>query len=202
VAVWSVRHTERGVVAEPRATFRTSGLFDLAFHPSGSSLVYLTSDGPGRPSHLFRYDLARGGEPRRLDVAVRSQVHAVNFDTPGRLLTFITPDGNLGRWDWEKETSVPGADLPAFQCALAPGGRWAATSTPDRAVVIYDLDAGKRVLALPPEQSDVWGLAWAPDGQRLAVGLSDGVVAVWDLGRVRARLAEFNIEVPSMRPPP
>ena len=42
----------------------------------------------------------------------------------------------------------------------------------------------------------VWGLAFAPYGRRLAVGRSDGGLAVWDLEGVRARLAEFGADVP------
>ena len=61
---------------------------------------------------------------------------------------------------------------------------------------IYELETGKRVLALPPEESDIWGLAWAPDGRRVAVSLADGGVAVWDLEQVCARLAEFGIDRP------
>jgi hypothetical protein len=59
-------------------------------------------------------------------------------------------------------------------------------------VVVCDLEAGGKPLRLPPEASDVWGLAWGPDGRRLALGLSDGGTAVWDIEAVRARLAEFG----------
>src|SRR5581483_2105485 len=116
----------------------------------------------------------------------------------GRLLTYVTRDGRLGRWDWEKGAALPvvGAGQEVSQTALAPDGRWAAIARPDRSVVIYELETGKRVLALPPEESDIWGLAWAPDGRRVAVSLADGGVAVWDLEEVCARLAEFGIDRP------
>ncbi len=81
--------------------------------------------------------------------------------------------------------------------ALGPGGRWLATTTPSRATVIYDLEGGAEPLTLPEEPGDVWCLAWSADGKRLAVGRSDGGVAVWDLEQVRARLAEFGIAIPS-----
>jgi serine/threonine protein kinase/WD40 repeat protein len=224
IAVLSVR-SHGGVKLEPVATVRASGVYDLAFHPGGKSLAYLVAagpaasgqlfrqrflgtdvlgrmpDGPADSGGLFRYDLGQNGAPRRLDVAVAPQVRGLNFDPSGRLLTFVTPGRALGRWDWEKGAAAPGPGLPAGQWAPAPGGRWAATATPERTVVVSDLDAGRRVLALSPEESDVWSLAWSPDGRRLAVGLSDGVVAVWDLEEVRARLAEFDIAVPSLRPP-
>jgi WD40 repeat protein len=197
VVVWSVnRRTER-VALEPCGVVNAPGVVDLALHPSGTSVVYLVGRGPDAP-RLWRWDLAQAGATRPLDVGVRNQVRGLNFDVAGRLLTFVTPAGTLGRWDWEKGAAVPSPGLPAFQWAPAPGGRWAATSSPDRAVLIHDLDAGKRVLALPPEEGDVWSLAWAPDRRLLAVGRSDGVVALWDLERVRAALAELAIATPTL----
>ncbi len=198
VVVWSVRGRAEGVELEECGVVSTPGVLDLALHPSGLSLAYLAPGGPGAPSRLWRYDLAPAGAPRPLDLAVRDQVRGLNFDAAGRLLTFVTAAGALGRWDWEAGTTVPGPGLPAFQWAPAPGGRWAATSSPDRAVLIYDLDVGQRVLALPPEDSDVWSLAWAPDRHLLAVGRADGMVAIWDLKQVRDALTELGIDTPAI----
>jgi tetratricopeptide (TPR) repeat protein len=76
-------------------------------------------------------------------------------------------------------------------------GRWAALAGAGQSVTIVDLVSGREILALPPEGGDVWSLAWAPEGTKLAVGLSDGAVAVWDLDQVRARLADFGFDSPS-----
>jgi serine/threonine protein kinase/WD40 repeat protein len=201
VAVWSIRPGERGPAVQRCAAVNGPEVYDVAFHPSGSSLAYLAKTSKEGRAELYRFDL--GAESARpLGVAARLQVRGMNFDSSGRLLTFVTPGGSLGRWDWEKGAVVPGPDLPAFQWAPAPGGRWVATCGPDNGVVVHDIDAGARLLALPPEESDVWCLSWAPDGQRLALGLSDGTIVVWDLEQVRARLAEFGIAIPSTRPPP
>jgi WD40 repeat protein len=59
------------------------------------------------------------------------------------------------------------------------------------------METREEILALTPEESDIWGLAWSPNGTRLAVGLSDGGLAVWDLDQVRSRLAEFGLPMPS-----
>ncbi len=200
VAIWDVRPRDKGVDVRRRAALPIKNVYDLAVHPDGSAIVFLVQGGPNTPCQLYRYDLAAGGDARPMGVAARNQVRGLNFDPSGRLLTFITPQGNLGRWDWENGAMLPDLGLPALHTALAPGGRWAATSSPDRGAVIYDLAAGKKVLALPPEESDVWGLAWSPDVRRLALSLSDGGVVVWDLEQVRARLAEAGVEVPSMAP--
>jgi WD40 repeat protein len=100
-------------------------------------------------------------------------------------------------WDWDTDTLAQQTDEQAVHLALGPGARWVAATTPSRTTVVYDLQAGAETLALPEESGDVWGLAWSPDGRRLAVSRSDGGVAIWDLEQVRARLAEFGIVVPS-----
>ena len=46
------------------------------------------------------------------------------------------------------------------------------------------------------ERGPVWSLAFSPDGRRLAVGLSDGGLAVWNLDRFRALLDEVLPQTP------
>ncbi len=201
IAVWSLRAGQPGLDARPLGEARAREVYDLAFHPDGSALVYLARTDPDGSAQLHRYRLGgyEGAQP--LGVAARVQLRSLNFDSAGRVLTYVTPSGHLGRWDWTAGAPLPTLALPAYQIALAPGGRWAATPDANGGAVIYDLEAGTRVLALPPEEAEIWSLAWSPDARRLAIGLSDGVIALWDLDRVCARLAEFGIPVPLVRPP-
>jgi serine/threonine protein kinase/WD40 repeat protein len=198
IATWAFRRREGGVTFEQRAHLATSGVFDLAIRPDGSALVFLARTKPDQPPHLYRYDLDQKAAPRQLDAPVWVRPRALHFNPAGRLLIYMAPEDRLGRWDWEKGTALPAADTgqPVYQIALSPDGRHVATANPDRSIVICELETGKRLLALPPEEGDVWSLAWSPDGKRLAVGLSDGGLAVWDLGEIRARLAEFGIDLP------
>jgi serine/threonine protein kinase/WD40 repeat protein len=198
VAVWSVRHRENAVDVTLQRAVAAPDVLDVAIDPGGSSLAYVVRSAPGAPSQLFRLVLNQQDEPRRLNMAVRNQLRGLNFDPSGRLLTFVTPAGKLGRLDWTNNTAVPGPDLSASQWVPAPGGRWAAASSSNRSVHIYDLETGAAVLELPPEESDVWTLAWSPDRRGLAVGTADGVVAIWNLERVRAALAEFGIDTPDL----
>jgi WD40 repeat protein len=198
VAAWTLQRRDGAVDARRTAALRIKAVHDVAVHPSGSSVVVPVQDEAGG-AQLLRHDLGQPA-PRLLGVAAVSQLRSLNFDASGRLLTFITPEGRLGRLDWEKGTVLPGPQPPASHVALAPGGRWMATSGPHRGAVIYDLETGSCVLALPPEESDVWSLAWSPDGRRLALSQSDGAVAVWDLHQVRDRLADLGIAVPRAGP--
>jgi serine/threonine protein kinase/WD40 repeat protein len=167
-------------------------VLDLAVHPNGGSLVSLH-----RKGELRLRDFS-GNPPRTRELGqARAEVRTLHFDPTGRWLTFVTPQGKLGTWDWQRQAPGPPTDQRACHLAVSPDGRWVATPNPDRGLAIYDMQRRRRVLTLPPEASDVWGLSWSPDGRRLAVSLSDGSLAVWHLDEVRARLAEFDIAVPS-----
>src|SRR5262249_15283665 len=135
----------------------------------------------------------RAAGPRRLGVRARVELRGLAFDAAGAGLAYVRPDGRLGFLDWATGTTRATA-CKARHPALDRGGRWVATPSPSWEVVLHDVRAD---LTRPTEGSEIWSLAWAPDGTRLAVGLSDGGLAVWDLEQVRVRLAEFGLEAPA-----
>jgi WD40 repeat protein len=195
MGVWTVRATGGKVVLERLLTLATlpgkPEMIDLAVMPGGAELVHLNRGG-----RLYSYDLSRTDEARLVGSA-RTVVRALHFTPSGDRLTCITPGGTLGVWDWRSK-KLTDTHRRAELVAVSPDGRWAAIGEAARKVTIIELATGREVLALPPEGSDVWCLAWAPDGRKLAVGLSDGAMAVWNLEQVRARLAEFGLDLPSM----
>jgi len=81
---------------------------------------------------------------------------------------------------------------------MSADGRWVAVGGANQRVAVADLVTGQELFTLPPEGCDVWSLAWSSDGTKLAAGLSDGVVAMWNLEQVRARLTEFGLKCPSI----
>jgi serine/threonine protein kinase/WD40 repeat protein/tetratricopeptide (TPR) repeat protein len=192
---WTVRTTSGRLALEPLCPFPTSvgpaGVIDLATRPGPSELVLLTQGGV-----LDTYDLARADGMRRLAVKARGVLRSLNFAPSGDRFTFVTPGGTLAVWDWQGKTAKD-TQRRAESVAVSADGRWAAVAGPGQRVTILELESGREALTLPPEGSDVWCLAWAPDGTKLAAGLSDGSVAVWDLELVRARLALFGVDTPS-----
>jgi serine/threonine protein kinase/WD40 repeat protein/tetratricopeptide (TPR) repeat protein len=195
VVVWAVRQAPGTVTLERLCTLATTpgspGVIDLAVVPGGTELVYLN-----RAGRLDACDLARA-DGARLEANVRVALRSLHFTPAGDRLTVITQGGTLGVRDWRTKVTRD-TRHPAESVALSADGRWAAVVEAGRKVAVIDLASGRNVFALPPEGSEVWCLAWAPDGSKLAVGCSDGVAAVWDLEQVRARLAEFGIDAPSM----
>ena len=60
-------------------------------------------------------------------------------------------------------------------------------------VTIWDVDSGEEVWTMPQVKSTVYGLAFSPDGRRLATGSEDGTVLILD-GTPLATLPERIVE--------
>jgi serine/threonine protein kinase/WD40 repeat protein len=193
VVAWTVRAAPGRVTLERLCTLAATpdspGVIDLVARPGGSELSYLNRGG-----RLYAYDLARADEPRLVGDA-RAALRSLHAAPAGDRLTFVTPGGTLGLWDWEGKAASD-THRRAESVAVSADGRWAAVGGAGQGVTVAELASGREVFTLPPEGADVWGLAWAPGGTKLAVALSDGGVAVWDLEQVRARLAELGFESP------
>ncbi|HEX4588396.1 MAG TPA: tetratricopeptide repeat protein, partial [Gemmataceae bacterium] len=190
--VWAVRVTSGAVSLEPLARTPSLNVRDLAIRPGGVDLALLI-DGSG----VYAYDLLHA-KLRPLDPGARF-LYSLHFDPDGRRLRYATPAGAVGTWDWQqgRPAGVTAQKFAEPTFAVTADGRWAASRNPANRVVVYDLEGDRELYALRPETADVWALDWSPDGARLAIGLSDGGVAIWDMEQVRARLAEFGIDAPS-----
>jgi serine/threonine protein kinase/WD40 repeat protein len=195
LVAWSVERDRQGVILHPFLETAPRGnpqVYDIALHPDGD-IVFLDADG-----NLQVCTLAKDAEARRLGTTARVEVRGLNFDAAGRRLTFVDRMGNLGMLDWPVARASLSDGPPVFQVALDGSGRWVATASAAHELRIYDASAGREILALPAEGAAVWALAWSPDATRIAVGLSDGSLAIWDLEQIRARLAEFGIIITPM----
>jgi WD40 repeat protein len=201
VKAWKIDSDGAGVTVEDFFFLNIDKVLDLAVHPGGEEIAILDRDWT-----IWAYRLGEStDEPHkipRLNVRANPVPRSLAFDPTGRRLFFVGSDGKLASWDWGGTGGKRPTTRQAYQIALSPDGRWLATPGPAGGVVIDDRRTGKELLALPPEEAEIWGLSWSPDGTRLALGLSDGGLAIWNLEEVRARLAEFGITAPSTRVDP
>jgi RNA polymerase sigma factor (sigma-70 family) len=111
----------------------------------------------------------------------------------------FTPDGRTLAWDdatgitlWElaagKERcriEVPG-EGPSRGLRFSPDGRWLARGQ-GRAVQLFDAFRGQLVHTFARHDSSVTGLAFAPDGRKLASSSYDSTILIWDVASVAAR---------------
>jgi serine/threonine protein kinase/WD40 repeat protein len=182
---------------------------DFVLRPGTNDLVVCD-----RADSTYYWDLLREGDegggaaeargPELLAISTKRSLRPAAFDPGGRLLHALTREGRFATWDLERGELVATTSrkvLKAALCVLAPGGRWVATNHDGPRARVEDLQEDRELVTLPAERSEIWSLDWSPDGARLAVGLSDGGVSVWDLERVRAELLELGLEQDSTRTP-
>jgi WD40 repeat protein len=110
----------------------------------------------------------------------------------------ITQDRTAEVWDVESGQRTftlgePG-EFAKSQVALSPDGRWLAGDHTTSSVAVWDVEHRRRLFVLPEEHGPIAHLTWSPDGSRLAVGMKDGRVILWDLPRIRARLEELGLD--------
>ncbi len=118
----------------------------------------------------------------------KTEVNSLAFSPDGEFLASAVGDGTIKIWN-----SRTGAEIRAFSAhadsvysvAFHPNGRLLASSGADRKVKVWDWTTGRNVFTCPsPIDADHnrgtgYGVAFSPDGRRLAAG-SDRAVTVWD----------------------
>jgi WD40 repeat protein len=124
--------------------------------------------------------------------------HALAFRSATELV-YIAEDGRAVLWDVRDDRLVhtlgdPGT-FEGGHLAVSPDGRWLAAQDTAAAIAIVDLERGEIAFTFREERCPVWALAWGPDSRRLALGLSDGGLIVWDLHAVRKSLNELGLIV-------
>lgn len=184
-------------LARPTRAFTRS----MAFGPA-RDLVAWVDHAEGRP-------MLRVWEPsgrRLLDlppIELAGSIHSLTFTPDGQGLFGVAARRHLTKWNLEtrqEEFSLAGGfstsdDAPpqGGVLALSRDGRRLATQA-GRTVAVWDVSTRKMLAALPEPRAIPWCLAWHPDGERIAVGWSDGGVAIWHLPRVQAQLAEIGLD--------
>jgi serine/threonine protein kinase/WD40 repeat protein len=177
-------------------TGQSRTLFDLAIHPTGNELVML--DGRGR---IFRWRLS---DKDRLQLLLQTgdiNFPTLHFDSSGTALTYVNAQKSVGLWDWRIDATArvtaqkfTGASL--VRLAQTADGRRVAVAAPASQISVYNLAADRELLRLPREAAEIWTLNWDSAGTRLALGLSDGTIVLWDIARIRSALSELGIDLP------
>jgi WD40 repeat protein len=183
----------------------TQTVWQVAFNSNGTILASTSDDGTAR-----LWEVATGGQLMVLR-GHRGSVTGLAFSPDGKRLattagTQDTKPAEVKVWDlvtgqavlsWRAHTGV----IPRL--AFSPDGKRLATGGWDRTARVWDAatgdelltlrghrefvdvqpNRGGRSLARGPHIGAVTGVAFSPDGKRLATGSSDYTVRVWDVTR-------------------
>jgi WD40 repeat protein len=172
----------------------------LCFSPDSKLLAWGENRISGRKV-LHLWDLANAREYPSPQARVGWLIHGLAFYPDSKKLSAVDPEGASTVWDITTKQLAfllsPKKDLERTLTlsvvALSSDGRWFAASW-RRAVTVWDTQTRQPVFTLPEERSMPWSLAWNPTRNLLAVGTSDGSLAIWNIPRIRTQLAELGLD--------
>jgi WD40 repeat protein len=204
VYVWEVAAgRQRSVLHHHRVVGPIQGhdyyRFGLAWRPDSRRLATCLSSAETWSSRLQIWDPTTGQRRRALGGLPEGAPEAPAWRPDGRQLAAVWQGITI--WDPLRGQTVrtlgidkwPGApeDWSPEALAWSPDGRYLAARNsndyygyPDSNVApirLWNVATGERVCLLRQPGAFLEGLAWSPDGTRLACAASDGTLRLWDL---------------------
>jgi serine/threonine protein kinase/WD40 repeat protein len=151
---------------------------------------------PGHGEDLVVWDARTGKQLRRWH---RGSSGYARFDPQGKwLVATFGPEFRMieaGTWQDRRTFPREGGDYLGPGAFSDDGRLLAVPDAPDK-VRLTDPNTGREyaTLSVPGGLNVGSSLCFGPDGTRLAVSTTDGLVHVWDLRRIRRRLAAMNLD--------
>lgn len=199
--VWGVRTVE--TPGEPpsleleRITARIAErTLRLSISPDGTSVAWVIND---RTIRLWDIANHRAVDPGRPPLLMHGWQN-LSFHPNGRHLYAVDHDGGVLVWDVVAKQRAHRIAAPrrfqSFHNALSPDGLTLAVCADARAATLFDTETRQRQYRLGDERAPIWSLAFSPDNRKLALGLADGGLVVWNLQSVRDQIADIGLLEP------
>jgi WD40 repeat protein len=178
----------------------TNRLATVGPHP-GVDSVALSPDGrwaatgSSRDRRVRVWDALAGGQ--LLEVSAGASPRAA-FSADGKWLATFGDTFELreaGSWKSAPPLLFPEGRPLLGAAAFSPDGRVLAVVRDQYAVQLFNLATFRSLgILAAPEDRAMNVLEFSPDGSRLGAGCISGRLRVWDLRRIRQRLAEYGLD--------
>ncbi len=191
VRVWKVERVQGGrVVPRVAGNHPARDTRSVAMSPDGRWLAFNDAHSVG----IWDVQAARSRACSGPELLFYWQALAFRSD---RELVYVAQSGAAVVWDvvanrLVKTIGQPGA-FQSYHVAVSGDGRTLAAEATPSSVAIADLERGEILYTLRAERSPIWSLALSPDAHRLALGLSDGGLVVWDLHQLNHELVKHGL---------
>jgi len=165
---------------------------EVSFSPDGTLLA--VADFNGRTAVLW--DVA--SQRRIANVGAHSgHCRGVRFSPDGKLIATAASDGNVEISDVSTRKGVRRLPIRVddSKASLAFHPKKAILATARHDLRFFDLQNGNRIDLLPAgPTNEVQSVVFSPDGNRLALGMENGQVSIWDFvtGRLSRRFQQHS----------
>lgn len=185
--------------APPRRYTVQPETLSAALSPDGKILATTTSGQSTRtPSYkVYLWDAATGEKLRGLE---GGHGGLVRF-TPDGTRLLASGHGPFAAWDLATHTPVSGSPrlTETLGFSLSPDGRYLCLSGGDKIALYQGKNHEQLVIQLHPlgDRNAGSRTTFSRAGALLAVQESDGVVRIWDIPKLRAKLAALSLDWPA-----
>jgi serine/threonine protein kinase/WD40 repeat protein len=167
------------------------GLWFAALSPDGRWVASATWHG----QESFLWDV-RGEHPRQALPGRRAQFA---FDPAGKWLIIGTASAyavhEVGSWRLHRQLPRASSEEGRAPVAFSEDGRLLAVAYSSQEIKLLDAATWQGLASLPaPEPHNLNSLALSGDGRWLAAGTQEGVIQLWDMGRIRSQLAALGLD--------
>jgi WD40 repeat protein len=151
-------------------------VFNLAWHPDGTSLASASGDGTAR---VWRAD----GSPLHTLQGHSESVTTLAWRRDGQILATGSDDADIRLWnaDGSLAATLSGHRSVVRELAWSADGETLASASIDGTVRLWQYD-GAALAVVNGHTDRVHAVAWSPQGQTLASSSEDKTVRIWDDG--------------------
>jgi WD40 repeat protein/serine/threonine protein kinase len=205
LTVWHIRHPggekEPGFALEEGHYLRGESCQFMVISPDSRTVAWVD-----RVNQIRLWDLAGRQEIAFTRPRLLYGYHDLAFHPDGRHLLFVADSHAAEAWDivtGSRSYQFAGTGpCHSWHVAVSPDGRWLAVDAQAAAATVCDTTTHRKLITLGAERAPIWCLDWSPDKRRLALGLADGGLVIWDIDAVRRELDEIGLGWPEEKPLP